>query len=216
MSKDTQENPWPGFVDVLSSTLLVFVFLVIVQLLVIAGVSMKISQTVTEKMLQQLMEEAELTTLPASQEEITQKEIAQIEVARVEIAETNKAPTNIKQTVVKEKTNPVSLVATKEKLLISYKGLSTLLESEDSERIDQWISDRIELLRASKILLNAYLGTQSLSTSTSYYVSYNRMMDIRKRMVAHGVPGNNIKVRIHESDQENHNKVELWILESSP
>ena len=64
--------------------------------------------------------------------------------------------------------------------------------------------------------MNAYLGSPTLSTSTSYYVSYNRMMDIRKRMVVQGVPGDNIKVRIHESDQENHNKVELWVLESSP
>ena len=201
MSKDTQENPWPGFVDVLSSTLLVFVFLVVIQLLVIAGVSMKISQTVTEKMLQELLKEAEAKALT-----ITETEIAKIK----------EKASNIEQNVVKEKVNPTSLVTTKDKLAIVYKGLSTLLENEDSERIDLWINDRIDLLRTSEILLNAYLGSPTLSTSTSYYVSYNRMMDIRKRLVLLGVPGDNIKVRIHDSDQENHNKVELWVLESAP
>ncbi|MET4694555.1 hypothetical protein [Endozoicomonas lisbonensis] len=201
MSKDAQENPWPGFVDVLSSTLLVFVFLVIIQLLVIAGVSMKVSQTVTEKMLQELLREAEEKALT-----ITETEIAQIK----------EKSSQVEQTVVKEKENPVSLVATKDKLAIVYKGLSTLLENDDSEQVDQWIKDRIDLLRTSDILLNAYLGSATLSTSTSYYVSYNRMMDIRKRLVLQGVPGDQIKVRIHDSDRENHNKVELWVLESTP
>ena len=201
MSKDTQENPWPGFVDVLSSTLLVFVFLVVIQLLVIAGVSMKISQTVTEKMMEELLKEAETKALT-----ITETEIAKIK----------EKSSNVEQSVVKEKENPTSLVTTKDKLAIVYKGLHTLLENEDSEQVDLWINDRVDLLRTSEILLNAYLGSSTLSTSTSYYVSYNRMMDIRKRLVLQGVPGDNIKVRIHNSDQENHNKVELWVLESTP
>ncbi|MFK0571779.1 hypothetical protein [Endozoicomonas sp.] len=50
MFNDDQENPWPGFVDVMSSTLLVFVFLVIIQLIVMAGISLKIDQKVTGKL----------------------------------------------------------------------------------------------------------------------------------------------------------------------
>ena len=200
MSNDSQENPWPGFVDVLSSTLLVFVFLVIIQLLVIAGVSMKVSQTVTAEMKQQLMAEAQ----------------AKVEASLQVLSDKGEGSSLIEQVVHYSNENPVSTSDAKESLAIVYSGLGTLLEDEDTTQVDQWIREKMNLLINSRVQLNAYLGSEELSTSTSYYVSYSRMMDLRKRLVDLGVPGKNIIVRIHESDEEKHNKVELWILEPTP
>ena len=227
MSKDTQENPWPGFVDVLSSTLLVFVFLVIVQLLVIAGVSMKVSQTAIEEIKQQLLNktQTDAEASPQINAEVspqtnaeanpqTNAETSPQTLVEKDVKSARK--TKIEQAVAYDTENPVSLNSAKETLSIDYKGLGTLLEDEDSKQIDQWINDRIKILKNSRIQLNAYLGSPGVPTSTSYYVSYNRMMDLRKRMVALGIPGKNITVRIHNSSEEKHNKVELWILDSTP
>ena len=49
MSEENEDKPWPGFVDIVSSALLVFVFLVLIQLMVIAGVSMKVGQNAVQE-----------------------------------------------------------------------------------------------------------------------------------------------------------------------
>lgn len=175
MHQDDQENPWPGFVDMMSSTLLVFVFLVIIQLLVIAGVSMKIGKNISEKRFEKILE----------------KRISEVTASTVEKAS---APPP----------KPLPVPVSGETLLtIIYPNLDTLPSAEENQRIDDWVALHKQQLHAQKIHISGFIGLKDLSMSTSSFVSFNRVMDIRSRLIKQGVPIDNITVRINDQVPEN-------------
>ena len=203
MSNEPQDNPWPGFVDVLSATLLVFVFLVIVQLLVIAGVSMKVSKVVSEKYLEQKLEKVEFLSSEVS---------ASPQPDQISPDKINQAG-EIKPESHKPQAPAPSLVVSKAELKILYNNLDTLMDADNNTRIGDWINDNANELKQQKVQINASIGLENLSMSTSYFVSFNRAMDIRNKLVEEGVPTNNITVRIHKTENNDQNEVVIGIMD---
>lgn len=175
MQQDDQENPWPGFVDIMSSTLLVFVFLVIIQLLLIAGVSMKIGETVSKKQFEQLLEE-NMSEAAAS---------------------------SIEQQPSLRPKQRSALASDADRLTILYSNLDTLLNAKENLRTDGWIVQHKQQMLAGKVHISGFIGLKDLSISTSSFVSFNRVMDIRSRIIEQGVPADNITVRISDTAPDN-------------
>ena len=167
MSDENQENPWPGFVDIMSSALLVFVFLVLVQLLVIAGISLKVSQQAAEQASQK-------TTLDS-------KSVAK----------------------PRENTQSTELVLTDTSIKIIYTQLETLLSEKNKLQFNEWVKEHKSEVLSKPILITSFLSMQDLSLTTSSFVSYNRLMDLRDRLIKNGLPAKNITVRINNSKETN-------------
>ena len=189
MSEDNQDNPWPGFVDIMSSALLVFVFLVLIQLMVIAGVSMKVGQNT----IRPVNPEASLSERPP--------DIA------APSAQTDHAGA---QSIV-DKPSRARVVPGQNSITIFYDELETLLSQENTAVLDQWVNEQKTQIREQQIIrLTSFLKWQELSATTSAYVAYNRLMDLRNQLVKHGLSAENITVRISNTSTES-NHVDIQI-----
>ncbi len=191
-NQENQENPWPGFVDIMSSALLVFVFLVLVQLLVIAGVSMKISESAAQRIIEETINKSPQATQSVEKSE-----------------NTNEAETRNPLEIVRE--DAARVLPELDALRIVYSQLETILSEKNLQVIDQWINQNKANMENRKVQLTSFLSIKDLSLSTSAFVSYNRLMDIRSRLIKHGIPAKNITVRIDNTSTERNNHVLIQV-----
>lgn len=191
MSEDNQDNPWPGFVDIMSSALLVFVFLVLIQLMVIAGVSMKIGQNAIRHINPE--PEASLSESPPQ--------------AREPLAQTDHTGAQS----IEDTPSRARVVPDQNSITIFYDELETLLSQENTAVLDQWVSEqKAQMIEPRSIRLTSFLNRQELSATTSAFVAYNRMMDLRNQLIKHGLSAENITVRISNTSTES-NHVDIQI-----
>ena len=192
MSEENEDNPWPGFVDIVSSALLVFVFLVLIQLMVIAGVSMKVGQNAVQEIAANNPQPEDTPNIEESvqsQQEIPEKANAQ-------------RPPDYE--------SKARIITAENSLVIVYDKFETLLSEENSALLDAWINDNKEQLQQGQISLNSFLNQQTLSVTTSSYISYTRMMELRGQFIKNGLLPKNISIRIKKTSVES-NHVEIHI-----
>ena len=190
MSEDNQDNPWPGFVDIMSSALLVFVFLVLIQLMVIAGVSMKVGQNATRNLTPE-QRASQLESPAGVGEQLSEQADAEF---------------------TEDKPSRARVVPGKNSVTIIYDELETLLSKENTAVLDQWVNEqKAQILEQQQVIrLTCFLNRQGLSTTTSAYVAYNRLMYLRSQLIRHGLPAENITVRISQTSTES-NHVDIHI-----
>ena len=192
MSEENEDNPWPGFVDIVSSALLVFVFLVLIQLMVIAGVSMKVGQNAVQEI-------AANNPQPEDTPNIEESVQSQQEIP--EEANAQRPP---------DYESKARIITAENSLVIVYDKFETLLSEENSALLDAWINDNKEQLQQGQISLNSFLNQQTLSVTTSSYISYTRMMELRGQFIKNGLLPKNISIRIKKTSVES-NHVEIHI-----
>ena len=192
MSEENEDNPWPGFVDIVSSALLVFVFLVLIQLMVIAGVSMKVGQNAVQEIAANNPQPEDTPSIEKSLQ--SQQEIP-------EEANAQRPP---------DYESKARIITAENSLVIVYDKFETLLSEENSALLDAWINDNKEQLQQGQISLNSFLNQQTLSVTTSSYISYTRMMELRGQFIKNGLLPKNISIRIKKTSVES-NHVEIHI-----
>ncbi len=192
MSEENEDNPWPGFVDIVSSALLVFVFLVLIQLMVIAGVSMKVGQNAVQEI-------AANNPQPEDTPNIEESVQSQQEIP--EEANAQRPP---------DYESKARIITAENSLVVVYDKFETLLSEENSALLDAWINDNKEQLQQGQISLNSFLNQQTLSVTTSSYISYTRMMELRGQFIKNGLLPKNISIRIKKTSVES-NHVEIHI-----
>ena len=192
MSEENEDNPWPGFVDIVSSALLVFVFLVLIQLMVIAGVSMKVGQNAVQEI-------AANNPQPEDTPNIEESVQSQQEIP--EEANAQRPP---------DYESKARIITAENSLVIVYDKFETLLSEENSALLDAWINDNKEQLQQGQISLNSFLNQQTLSVTTSSYISYTRMMELRGQFIKNGLLPKSISIRIKKTSLES-NHVEIHI-----
>ena len=198
MAKEPESNPWPGFVDALSTTLLAFVFLVVVLVLVVTGLSVQVGQDIAAAMVEQQVKAAGVSDAanvgnPVSLKSDSAKEIVS-EAESYEVA-----------------IKTVSVSTGTEKIRDKYQDLSALMNAEASEELTKWIQENLEMIQSRQVLIVGLLHSGDVATTTSYYVSFNRVMAIRKAFVDLGVPSENLKVRVDNSGKDNKNEVVIQL-----
>ncbi|WP_157673455.1 hypothetical protein [Endozoicomonas ascidiicola] len=152
----------------MSSALLVFVFLVLVQLLVIAGISLKVSQ--------QAVEQASKSNTTQSTDVVSKR---------------------------RENAQSTELVLTDTSIKIIYTQLETLLSEQNKGQFNQWVKKHKGEILTNPIVITSFLSMKDLSLTTSSFVSYNRLMDLRDRLIKNGLPAKNITVRISNNQEIN-------------
>ena len=192
MSEENEDNPWPGFVDIVSSALLVFVFLVLIQLMVIAGVSMKVGQNAVQEIAANNPQPEDTPNIERSLQ--SQQEIP-------EEANAQRPP---------DYESKARIITAENSLVVVYDKFETLLSEENSALLDAWINDNKEQLQQGQISLNSFLNQQTLSVTTSSYISYTRMMELRGQFIKNGLLPKNISIRIKKTSLES-NHVEIHI-----
>ncbi|WP_263080626.1 hypothetical protein [Endozoicomonas sp. Mp262] len=200
MAKEPESNPWPGFVDALSTTLLVFVFLVVVLVLVVTGLSVQVGQDIAAALVEQQVKAAGKSDEANVGNAISLKSDSAKEI----VSEAKADEVQIKT---------VNLSTGEERIRVKYQDLSALMNPEANDELNQWIQENLEKIKSRKVIIVGLLHSSDVATTTSYYVSFNRVMAIRKVFTDLGVPKQNLKVRVDDSGKENKNEVLIQLAE---
>ena len=94
---------------------------------------------------------------------------------------------------------------------VRFEDLSSLMSADAGEELKTWIEEHLEEVKNRKVYIIGLLHSREVATSTSYYVSFNRVMATRKIFMDFGIPSEQIKVRVDNSGSENRNEVVIQL-----
>jgi len=199
MSADTEDDaggaiPWPGFVDILSAVIMVFIFFVMVTVVIITQLDKKKEEfnSFSEK---EITEVEEL-----SQEQIIalikEKQVLQKKLEEIYFTQDNNTK-SITQSLTR---------ISQDSVMISYDDFGvTLIDKVEAE---------IEKLsyKGKKISLISYIP-QNLGSTTVQEIALNRSFNIRNFYLGKGVSPKDIKLKINRNIDEGaqkckHDKIE--------
>jgi hypothetical protein len=215
MSKHKQEDPWAGFVDVLSSILMVVIFLVVILGVAIFGISQQITKVAVEGAIKA---EREKQSVPPQSppvpppvqaaappaKPIPKPPSEEIEGKNTPVAQKETVPSPLKidvvPTPIQRKEDPGAA------LVKAAEALVALRFQTGSYRIDPVAADQMcnamkEDVKAGSIILEVRANASSSreATSDARRIAYYRGMQTRAELVKCGISENRIAVKLQEA-----------------
>ena len=199
MAKQPESNPWPGFVDALSTTLLVFVFLVVVLILVVTALSVQAGFDIAKSVIQ--TDKKSAGTLDA-----------------LDIGQQASVEADFDKEIVSEalEVNLESQVNTelKDKLIrIKYQDFNAKLSEAARAELDKWLKENLDKIQEKTIYIISLLNSSAIAKTVNYEVSFSRITLIRSILTKQGVPSGNIKIRLDDSGTDQRNEVIIKVVE---
>ncbi|WP_422136312.1 MULTISPECIES: hypothetical protein [unclassified Endozoicomonas] len=200
MAKKVESNPWPGFVDALSTTLLVFVFLVVVLVMVVSALSVQVGFDIAQSSI-----EAEHAAAGSTEgQEAGQQASVEADIEKEIVSEA--LSVNLESQVSTE---------IKSKLIrIKYEDFNSRLSEAANKELQDWVQANMDDFQGKTIHVISLLNSRSLAKTVSYEIAFNRISQVRKILLDAGMSAEFIKIRLDESGTEQRNQVVIRVLES--
>jgi len=186
-------NPWPPFVDVFSSVILVLLLFVLVMIVNVAyymQFNSKVKSTAKEKSivnnLQKGLDPTELVTL--------KKNIIQVEskTSNQSMFKGGKAEGNAISSKKDEKKYQQKVIASSGSLLVSYDDKEIFVNAKTKEKIKSFARKN----KNKKIILEIANSQKIISKTIAKQISLSRVVAIKNILKKSGIPLNNIKIKL--------------------
>jgi len=186
-------NPWPPFVDVFSSVILVLLLFVLVMIVNVAyymQFNSKIKSTSATKTvinnMQKGIDPTELVTL--------KKNIIQVKskTSNKSMFDGGKAEGNAISTEEKEKKYNQKVIASNGSMLISYDDKEIFVNKQTKDKIKAFARKN----KNKKIILEIANSTKIISKTISRQISINRVVYVKNILKKSGINLNNIKIKL--------------------
>lgn len=225
---EQEENHWPGFVDALSTIVMVVTFLLIILVVVIVVLSQQVnpedeveqaSTTVTQvASLQQQLEET-VKVVSQQSEEIEEKEQEIVELkeqaeqtsvsddgttpqvqAQVPIAEIEIVVPRVDRNV--SLTNLRSQVETAQAVMtVKYEENAVELDENSRQVALEFLQENSVLDGGQKVVAMSYYDENSISVSQAKRTAYYRLLAVRNALLDSGIEGDRIEVIVTAATQ---------------
>lgn len=202
-------NPWPPFVDIFSSTILVlllFMLILIVNLGYYAQFKFKISYTGTIATSQLITEEVtkinKVKELKTKQEPIEQKNIVEQKVIKTSIiseVQEKKEFERAGQDLVQVDDTNTTLQATVQKddyLIVTFADKEILLDDPTINQIKQFIQNMKNKFPKHKVIISSVEPTNQISSTVSKQISLARTLNTRNLIRKQGYSKSDVRIRL--------------------
>jgi len=186
-------NPWPPFVDVFSSVILVLLLFVLVMIVNVAyymQFNSKVKSTSSEKSvvnnLQKGVDPTELVTL--------KKNIIQVESKTSNLAmfKGGKAEGNAISTKKEEKKYKQKVIASSGSLIVAYEDKEIFVNAATKSKLKSFAKKN----KNKKIILEIAHSQKIISKTIAKQVSLSRVVAIKNILKKSGIPLTNIKIKL--------------------
>lgn len=228
--QEEAENHWPGFVDALSTIVMVVTFLLIILGVVIFVLSMQISQTLEDAKAkgQKSGQEVSQTTIVGAEGKkgtfkeqvgtatraykevksetqlaVRSQQVKESKVIEVAGDETEPKKAEAHQVVVKTAQDILTLVFPPKLLKLGKKSQAD---------ISEFMKNNPDVPEGSKLEIWSFARSDVGSISEARRIAYYRAMDTRNGLLSVGIKPENISVRVRETDDsEMEHKVKVFV-----
>lgn len=229
---EEEENHWPGFVDALSTIVMVVTFLLIILGIVIFVISLQINDpTDREDRSASVVQIAELEKELAVASEVVNKQTEVIEEQELEILELTKSEAQtsvvdagdtsqvqaqapieeIEIVVPRVDENTVSStvrsqVETAQAVMtVLFEGNGVELDEISSEKALEFLQENDVIASRQNIIAISYYDGASLSVSQAKRTAYYRLLSVRNALLDSGVEGQRITISVRPTVDEGEN-----------
>lgn len=208
-STDMAANAWPGFVDILSAVVIMFVFFVLIT----AAVLYFYTITYKAKIEGQVSQESTLLVASSQSEKVEELERENQELReQIEAVQSTAAPSEVESQSNTEATNSFSAQTSEQEILASDEDLSLVLFHDSGAiTVDQQsvarISDFVERLANTygaqniEIVLTSPKVANAATQSQAKRVAVARMLNVRNALLESSVSRENIGLSVVESEE---------------
>lgn len=215
---DMEAIAWPGFVDILSAVIIMFVFFVMVIVIVLYIYTIKFTSTIEAEAEQRIQETIEKIEKPDNIEELEKekaqaiKDIKDLNEKKQQIEDTvRELEKDVKQLSVGFSNDGVQEITIEDtELTVLFDDSSITLREDVIEQIEEFIQS---IDKNKKILIEAGDASEAISQSNSRQLSLARMLNIRNVLLSQEYESANISVNYAPAAQVlgNYNWVRLRV-----
>ncbi|MCF6325822.1 MAG: hypothetical protein L3J21_00865 [Devosiaceae bacterium] len=230
---EEEENHWPGFVDALSTIVMVVTFLLIILGIVIFVISLQINDPVDREderssgiQIAELEQElAEVTEVVTQQTEVIEERDQEIlelteSAAKTSVVDAGDAAQVQSLIPVEEVEIVVTRVdanlttSTLRSEIETAQAVMTVLFEDNAVEMDQISNEKaLEFLEENDVITSeqkvraiSYYDGDSLSVSQAKRIAYYRLLSVRNALLSSGVDGDRISVSVRPGSDQGENK----------
>jgi len=231
---EEEENHWPGFVDALSTIVMVVTFLLIILGIVIFVISLQINDPTDREddrssgiqiavLEQELAEVTEVITQQTEVIEEQEKEILELTESAAQTIVVDAGDTAAVQAVTPIEEIEIVVTRVDENVLISTlrseietaQAVMTVLFEENAVELDEpsnekalnFLEENDVFSSEQKVIAISYYDGNSLSVSQAKRIAYYRLLSVRNALLDSGVEGERISISVRPgSDRDGNNQ----------
>jgi|GEM_PF-6819130 len=186
--------PWPGFVDILSAVIMVFIFFVMLTIIIISQLSKKQPIPDKKKYTDSTIDIADLESMTVKDMKGIIKDNVEMQKQLEEMHYTqNKNKKSVLQKVIFD-TNKFHIIYDDMGIDVTQASKSAI-EENFSIIINEDKPATIDVLKGKTVFINAY-PPYNLSHTTQQEIALNRSFRVRNQFLGYGIETNYIKIKI--------------------
>ena len=220
-SSSEDEHHWPGYVDALTTMTMMLTFIMCILAIAIYGISQNISREMVEKMAvaahvdasPEIEKTADLakriiSRLQSEDKDAENKKVAlaapHIEAPSIQSEESgDKLPaeghriTSLKQVETASAGRKIDTERSAALLTLAFEPRATALDQKAVLEMQTFLSEEDGAQKAGIIEVKAYASVGG-AVSDGRRVAFYRLIEIRKRLIAFGIPATRIEIRVDD------------------
>jgi len=171
-AEEQEENHWPGFVDALSTIVMVVTFLLIILAVAIFALSLNVAKVATA------------STVPAETTNLDFKTEIQVASNPVELDVTAPART---------------IIRSDKAIVLRFEGTTLDIDEAAQEQLASFFEAHRDDLSGAELVVTGYFDPEDGSYAKRQRISYYRVMTIRNQLLQGGYAGDKVRVYVREA-----------------
>lgn len=173
-AQQAEENHWPGFVDALSTIVMVVTFLLIILAVAIFVLSLKVVDIKVE----------------TPKDESTNLDVTEI----IDVQESSPA---------RKSTETAALIVSgKDKLILQFVGTTVDVDPDSEEMVRNYFEQVVGRDKHA-MSITSYFVAQDGAYTSKQRLAYYRAMAVRNMLIEEGYTGENVTVRVRHTEKDN-------------
>lgn len=217
---EEEENYWPGFVDALSTIVMVVTLLMIILVIVIFVITQMIDKSTIQAdvakapvpIVTPLENEQNVgVVVPNKSEEV--KQTLELETnntlkiqSRIVIDEKKITVASEEKAELDPKEKKITVNSAQSILSVLFEGNGVELNEEASLKITDFLTQNAAELEGQKITIWSFYDPNSSALSQAKRKAYFRLLSVRNILITNGLLGNNLTVNVRPAQNKEDNK----------
>lgn len=218
--QEEAENHWPGFVDALSTIVMVVTFLLIILGIVIFALSLQMAKSMEEAKFkgQKSGQEVSNTTIAGVEGKSGRFKQSKGKEVLADKAVESETKLAIRSQIVKKskeitvaadetaldnpKATGIKITAAKEVLTLIFSEKTVKIDDKSNTEITDFVAKNPDIPKGAKLEIWSFAQSNVGSISEARRLAYYRAMSVRNSLLTTGMEGKQISVRVRETDDD--------------
>ncbi len=224
--QEEEENYWPGFVDALSTIVMVVTLLMIILVIVIFVITQMIEKTVIVAEIVDApppiltpVESVQTIGVVAPNESEEVKQTLEVETnntlkiqSRAVVDEKKVVVATEERAELDPEENIIVVTSAQSILTVLFEGRGVELNEEANLEVSEFLIEHISILEGQKVTIWSFYNPNSPALSQAKRKAYFRLLSVRNVLVMNEILGDNITVNVRPAqNEEDYNSVRVFV-----